>query len=131
MTDFFSKIFTQETLCKIFPENRADDFFEAMYGDINDGAYDIVLEFRIGNETQLVFEFRLIQRPDKCLVCNLTYGLPNVFLKHPVININAIVADIGNLINETYKINDWKIGATLEKSRELHVIPFTVNIKES
>ncbi len=129
MSDYFNTTFSRDTLNTIFPKNRADHFFDAMYGDASDGAYDITLEFRKGNEKQLQFEFRLTQRPGKCLVCNLTYGLPQVFMRHPVININTIISDIGGLISKTFRIKSWELGTTLEHSRELHIIPLIVELE--
>ena len=85
----FHRLFTQERLEELFPKDRADSFFEALYGDASDGAYDINLDFKESNENKLLFEFQLNQRAGKCLACNVTYGLPSVFTRHPVINIKA------------------------------------------
>lgn len=126
MTQDFQKIFTQETLLQLFPAGKANMFFEALYGDTEDGAYDISLEYNSADEESLHFEFHLNQRPGKCLVCNLTYGLPSVFSKHPIIDINGIVEKITSLLGEK-KASAWKLGATHEISRQLHVIPLTIS----
>ena len=78
-------LFTDETLKMIFPAQRADQFFEALYGDVEEGAYDISLKFKDHDPARknLIFLIELIERKGKCLVCNLTYGLPEVFSTAP------------------------------------------------
>jgi hypothetical protein len=76
----------------------------------------------------LTLEFHLTQRPGKCLACNLTYGLPTVFSKHPVINIKEIVKKIEPLLKEDKKCTSWELGKTVEISRELHIIPLLISI---
>jgi hypothetical protein len=122
----FDKLFSKENLTRIFPNNRADKFFDALYGDSSEGAYDIRLVFggHAGNE--LRFEFHLTQRPGKCLVCNLTYGLPQVFSRHPVIDVRGVVEKIGQMMDGHGKVVEWKLGNTREISKNLHVIPLTV-----
>jgi hypothetical protein len=113
-------------LAEIFPNHRADLFFDALYGDSSEGAYDIRLVFVKQTGNNLLFEFHLTQRPGKCLACNLTYGLPQVFSRHPVIDVKGVVGKIGQLMNGQGKIVEWKLGSTKEISRSLHVIPLTV-----
>jgi hypothetical protein len=122
----FDNIFTPETLKEIFPENRADWFFETLYGDSSEGAYDIKLVFIKHVDNTLLFDFHLTPRPGKCLACNLTYGLPNVFSRHPVIDVKGIVHQIEMHLNGQAICKDWKIGDTREISKNLHVIPLTV-----
>ena len=115
----------------IFPENKADNFFAALYGDAEDGAYNISLKYKDYKDSTLTLEFNLSQRPGKCLVCNLTYGLPTVFSKHPIININEIVNKIEKLFTqkkEDKKCVSWELGRTMEISRELHIIPLIISI---
>ena len=83
----FEQLFTQRALRELFPRDRADLFFEGLYGDSSEGAYDINLVFKGQDRDTLEFEFQLEQRPGKCLACNLTYGLPEVFSRHPMIDI--------------------------------------------
>ena len=120
------KVFTEDMLNKLFPAHRADRFFEAMYGDTSEGAYDIQLRFHEYRNDTLEFHFNLHQRPGKCLVCNLTYGLPQVFSRHPIINIKGLVKDIEDAINHTAHCDRWELGQTREVSSQLHVIPLTV-----
>ncbi len=122
----YSGIFTQEKLDAIFPKDRADNFFDALYGDMSEGAYDIGLVFRDATEDRIEFEFHLRQRPGKCLACNLTYGLPEVFTRHPIINIKGLVKEIDQLLNGQATCSDWQIGATREVSAELHILPISI-----
>ncbi len=123
---FMNEIFSQDTLKKLFPADRADRFFDALFGDAREGAFDIHLEFKAYNENKLEFEFHLKQRPGKCLACHLTYGLPQVFLRHPVINIKGLVQEIDRLLDGKAKCGEWQLGVTREISRKLHVLPLTV-----
>jgi hypothetical protein len=128
--DRFSAIFTPEVLASLFPEDRADMFFEALFGDASDGAYDIELAYNSSDNGTLEFELRMIQRPGKCLGCHLTYGLPEVFSRHPVINIRGLVNEIGKLLNGNGRMEAWRLGATRELSRELHVIPLSISLAD-
>ena len=40
----FDSILTQEFLDELLPPERSDQFFDALYGDASEGAYDIRLE---------------------------------------------------------------------------------------
>ena len=121
--DHFSDVFTTEALEKIFPHDRADAFFEALYGDAKDGAYDIRLAFNRAEENTLHFDFLLSQRPGRCLACNLTHGLPIVFERHPIINLNGIARQIEALLENGTTCTGWKVGHTQEHSRQLHTLP--------
>jgi len=116
-------LFTKERLKKIFPADRADSFFEALYGDASEGAYDISLEFSKIENNSLIFEFHLKQRPGKCLACNLTYGLPTVFSRHPVINLDGIAAEINVLLDGKATCTGWNVKHTKEVNRSLHLLP--------
>lgn len=120
-----ANIFTREVLDEIFPSNRADNFFEALYGDASEGAYDISLEFKGVEKNKLLFEFQLKQRAGKCLACNLTYGLPTVFERHPIINLKGLAKNIENILNGEFSCASWQVGTTQEKSRKLHVLPIS------
>ena len=118
-------IFTREKLDTIFPADRANNFFDALYGDASEGAYDISLEYKGIKEDQLLFEFHLKQRPGKCLACNLTYGLPTVFERHPVINLDGVAQEIINALPGAYQCDAWKVGRTKEVNRQLHILPIS------
>ena len=127
-TDTFRSLFTSETLAELFPTDLSGQFFEALYGDAEDGAYDISLVFAGADEKALEFELHLTQRPNKCLVCSLTYGLPEVFSRHPLINIKGLVEKIDAVLGEEAHCADWHIGRTRELSRALHVVPLSISL---
>jgi hypothetical protein len=121
-------IFKRPLLDEIFPPNRADRFFDALLGDASEGAYDIALAFVGETDDQIDFEFKLKQRPGKCLACNLTYGLPEVFMRHPVIDVAGVVRQIDSFMNNGKKCGEWTLGRTREVSRDTHVLPLTVKL---
>ncbi|MDA8163997.1 MAG: pancreas/duodenum homeobox protein 1 [Desulfobacteraceae bacterium] len=120
------QIFTPEVLAGIFPPERADQFFEALFGDASEGAYDITLVFRECREAEnrLQFELQLHERPGKCLACNLTYGLPEVFSRHPLLDFKGVARELAARLGATCK--EWRLGTTQSRSRQLHVVPFTI-----
>ena len=122
----FDQVFTQNYLDTLLPRQVSDRFFEALYGDISDGAYDIRLEFISASEKRIVLAFNLTKRPGKCLVCSLTYGLPNVFSRHPLININNMVK---KMEEKGVRVKSWRLGDTEEDSASLHIIPFYLDLK--
>ncbi len=65
-------------MSNLFPKDRTNDFFEALFGDAEEGSYDISLAYAGDNGNTVNFELQLRQRPGCCLACNLTYGLPQV-----------------------------------------------------
>ena len=121
--------FTREVLDELMPVQKSDQFFEALLGDAAEGAYDIGLEFTGFRQGRLEFAFRLSRRPDKCLVCSLTYGLPNVFSRHPVIDIKGIVDRIETLLGPEVACTGWRLGRTSEVSPDLHTIPLTIDVE--
>ncbi|CAN2040274.1 Pancreas/duodenum homeobox protein 1 [Candidatus Magnetomoraceae bacterium gMMP-15] len=127
----FHEIFTEYTMEDLFPgKDRTDLFFDALFGDTMEGAYDISLKFKEYTKNELQFEFHLTSRPGRCLACMLTLGLPEVFAVHPVIHLNGLLQDIKDLLKGKVKCAHWKIGSTHEISRDLHIIPFTVFLEE-
>jgi len=123
-------LFTKDALNQLLPPERSDEFFEALYGDPDEGAYDISLAFRDYDNTgeKLIFELQLQERPGKCLACNLTYGLPEVFTRHPLINLNGIVKGIEALLGGTAECKSWELGHTRTPRNNLHVIPLTIQL---
>lgn len=109
---------------ELFPKERADQFFEALYGDSSEGAYDIQLIFKGIKDSAIMLEFHLKQRPGKCLACSLTYGLPQVFERHPIINIKGLAKELGDRLGKGIK--GYRLGHTREISNTLHIIPFEV-----
>lgn len=125
----FKKLFAPDILNQLFPKDRSDQFFDALYGDAEEGAYDISLEFIDSRENRLEFMLCLTQRPGKCITCSLTYGLPEVFTRHPIININGLVQNIETLLDGRARYVDWQLGSTQEVSNEIHFIPFIINLE--
>jgi hypothetical protein len=128
-TKGFDKLFVPDVLKQLFPKDRSDQFFDALYGDVEEGAYDISLEFIGSRGNRLEFMLRLTQRPGKCITCSLTYGLPEVFTRHPIINIKGLVQNIGALLDSSGQVADWQLGPTEEVSDVVHVIPFVINLE--
>ena len=120
-------VFTRAKLDELFPPERSDEFFDAMYGDAAEGTYDIRLVFRAAESGALNFAFELHQRPGKCLACNLTYGLPQVFTRHPLINLKKLAAELAALMNWNAEGLDVTLGRTQESSPELHFIPLRIH----
>jgi hypothetical protein len=126
--DQFKNRFPAEVTDRIFSADRTDRFFDALYGDAQEGAYDIRLVFSGNSADKLYFEFQLNQRPDKCLACHLTYGLPKVFARHPVIDISSVVKAIERHLGGYYRCRGWELGNTLEVSTTRHVIPLMISL---
>ncbi|MCP4681442.1 MAG: pancreas/duodenum homeobox protein 1 [Desulfobacterales bacterium] len=127
----YDDLFTDDVLKKLFPGNRADKYFDALFGDSTEGAFDISLGYDGHDQNRLQFELRLRQRPRKCLACNLTYGLPRVFSRHPVINVKGLIEDIDKILGRQVKCTDWRLGRTQEISNELHIIPLFVSLEKT
>lgn len=124
----YAEIFSLEWADKVFPPTRADDFFEALFGGAEDGAYDISLRFvRVLGDT-CEFAFDLKQRPGSCLICNLTYGLPQVFARHPVINVKGVAGAVAEALGKDPSTVKWELKPTREESSALHYIPFIITI---
>ncbi|HDO31062.1 MAG TPA: pancreas/duodenum homeobox protein 1 [Desulfobacteraceae bacterium] len=123
-------IFSEDTLETLFPAQRTNDFFEALFGDADEGAYDIKLSFQEYDEgaSMLRFYLDLYERPGCCLVCSLTHGLPEVFSRHPVIDIKGLVADIEQQLDGRVRCVDWKLGTTQQRGKSLHSIPLNIFI---
>ena len=126
------QIFTDTVLRQLFPPERSNEFFDALFGDASEGAYDITLTFAGYDQRQNTLEFHLNlhERPGRCLACNLTYGLPDVFSRHPIINIKGLVAEIDRLLGGEMVCGTWQLGRTEQKGRSLHVIPLQIQLKK-
>lgn len=128
-TNSFDDLFRTDVLKQLFPKERSDQFFDALYGDAQEGAYDISLEFIGFRENRLEFMLRLTQRPGKCITCSLTYGLPEVFTRHPIINIKGLVQNIEALLGGKSRCVAWQLGPTQEVSNDVHIIPLGITLK--
>ena len=113
-------------LKEIFPSERTDAFFDALFGGAEEGAYDISLVVRYVQSQKAHLAFELQQRPGKCLVCNLTYGLPDVFQRHPVLDVAGVVRGIAERLGWPFDAISWKLLPTETITNELHAIPLIV-----
>lgn len=130
-SDTFSTILTKDTLEKMFPKERSNEFFDALFGDASEGSYDIELGYRGMQNDTLVMDLLLHERPNCCLACNLTQGLPQVFSRHPIINVDGVVKEIDALLGEEYTCASWSLGYTEQQSSSLHIIPIKIELQKN
>lgn len=128
--DIYQEIFTDSVLSSMFSSERANDFFDALYGDIEEGAYDISLAFEgfIPAQNSLQFMLNLTERPGKCLACHLTHGLPEVFSRHPIINIAGLVKLIDEQLGDTASCGEWHLDSTKTISSKLYAVPLLIKL---
>jgi hypothetical protein len=81
-------------------------------------------------QNRLFFEIQLHERPGKCLACNLTYGLPQVFSRHPLINIQGLVEKIVTLLGADIESSGWELGRTRTPAANMHTIPLTIRLRQ-
>ncbi len=117
---------SKDFLNKLMPKARSDEFFDAIYGDAEEGAYDIKLVLKQQEEKSVTLCFQLHQRPDKCLVCSLTYGLPQVFKRHPLINTAGIVKEVATALGWDPASCTFELGPTKERSSKMHSIDLII-----
>ena len=125
-------LFTDEVLAELFPVERSNDFFEALFGDASEGAYDIKLSYYDYDENSQTLQFNLDlhERPGSCLVCSLTYGLPEVFSRHPIVNIKGLVSEIENKLAGIASCSDWKLESTKQQEKSMHSSPLSIRLVE-
>ena len=128
-TSKIDALFTEEILKQLFPEDRTNEFFEALLGDADEGAYEIALGYGGVKANTLIMELKLHERPGCCLACNLTQGLPQVFSRHPIINVSGIVADVDTLLGDLASCKEWSLGYTEQRQKEMHIIPITITLE--
>ena len=126
LNDLFTKIVLEDLL----PSQLSNGFFEALYGDAAEGAYNISLSFINYDSGRkiLSFELQLHERPGKCLACNLTYGLPDVFSRHPLLHIKGMVEKIETLLGGDAKCISWELGRTQTPAASMHAIPLIIQL---
>lgn len=129
-TASFDTLFSSENLRHIFPPERTNAFFEALFGDADEGAYDIRLAYKGTDGRTISMELQLLERPGCCLACNLTQGLPTVFSRHPVINVAGIVEEVDKLLAGQARCVDWSLGYTKQDRSNLHSIPLTIFLEK-
>lgn len=123
-----SAIFTNDWTSSVFPPERTDEFFEALFGGAEEGAYDISLRFVEQRGNVYEFAFHLSQRPGRCLACNLTYGLPQVFARHPILNVKGVAEAVAAALGKAPADVSWKLSSTREISSALHVLPLLISV---
>jgi hypothetical protein len=123
-----AEIFSDEWAGKVFPPERTDAFFAALFGGAEEGAYDISLRFVEARGDAYTFAFDLRRREGKCLVCSLTYGLPQVFARHPVLDVKGVAQAVALALGKDPAAVRWEMKPTREESGSLHWIPFVVNV---
>lgn len=118
----------QKKLDEIFPASIADEFFDAIYGGAEEGAYDIALvcQGASGDEAHMAFELR--RRPGKCLRCSLTSGLPPVFERHRLLNLSGLAQKVAAELGWAQGA-DWRVAPVREISEDLHILPFELRKK--
>ena len=126
--DTISSILNKEALARIFPKERSNEFFDALFGDASEGSYDIELGYRGVDKKTLTMDILLHERPNCCLACNLTQGLPQVFSRHPIIDIKGVVREIDALLGDAASCGEWKLGYTEQQQSNLHVIPLHITL---
>lgn len=126
--DNFDLLF-DSTVCRaLLPPEKTDNFFDALFGDATEGSYDIEMTYGGCAGDHLQFNILLHERPGHCLACNLTQGLPEVFTRHPIIDVAGIVEKVDEMLGPQGKASDWKLGATQQKSQSLHLIPLIIEL---
>jgi len=125
--DPLAPLFSSQTCATLLPPSRANEFFEALLGDAEEGAFDLALEYVGTQGSTLHFDILLTERPGHCLACNLTYGLPQVFTRHPVLDIEGLVKKVDAILGKQGGVGAWQLGSTSQRSRSLHVIPLTID----
>jgi hypothetical protein len=130
-TDSLKTLFSDRNLQEIFPPERTDAFFEALFGDADEGAYDIRLAYVGSDGRTISMELQLLERPGHCLACNLTQGLPTVFSRHPIINVAGIVKEVDKLLAGQARCVDWSLGYTKQNTRNIHSIPLTIILEKN
>jgi hypothetical protein len=127
-TKTIDALFTPEALQQLFPKERSNEFFDALFGDASEGAYDIELAYNGTDGKNITLELRLHERPGCCLACNLTQGLPQVFTRHPVINVAGLVEAVDKMLAGQAKCRGWSLGRTEQRRKEMHLIPLIIEL---
>ncbi len=115
---------------KLFPPGRDNEFFEALYGGAEEGAFDIRLKAEgfDNKASRLLLVFELKERAGKCMACSLTYGLPPVFERHPVINMAGMMKEIDKALSPDWRVSQWQLGTTTTMAPKVNIIPVTVEL---
>ena len=127
-------VFTDSALtAELFPPERTNEFFDALFGDPDEGAYNISLRYGGSRDGGRVLSFflDLHQRPGKCLACNLTSGLPEVFRRHPVIDIEGLAKAVAERLGPNVACSGWELGRTRQEEPTRYCIPLDITVTEA
>lgn len=124
------KMMDDAFLASLFPPGRDNEFFDALYGGSEDGAFDIRLVFQGVNEArdEIILAYKLTERPGKCMACSLTTGLPPVFRRHPMINIKGIAEKVAERIGDGWQLKDCDVGHTTPYAPKVNIIPLFIRV---
>ena len=125
-----SKVLDKAFLESVFPPERTEAFFDALFGGAEEGAYDIVLVCRSEGEGKAELAFELHQRPGKCLACNLTYGLPQVFQRHPILNVAGVARAVAEKLGWPIFVKPANAGSSvgISKARDMAELEAAVDL---
>ncbi len=120
---------SEEKVKGLLPREQIEAFFEAFYFG-EEPAYDLELGLGVFDPERKILrlELRLKARPGRCLACNLTWGLPEVFKRHPALNLAGVVSRLEALLPEGLKVAGWDLGPTEEVGEDLHIVPLMVRL---
>ncbi len=65
------------------------------------------------------------------MACNLTYGLPQVFERHPVINLRGVVHAIEGRLKSIWKVVGWETGSTQVVDPRVNIIPVFIRLERT
>ena len=132
-TEKLATMFNDNVLANLFPAEKSNQFFDALFGDASEGAYDIKLSYGgyDASGSKLQFNLDLYERPGCCLACNMTYGLPQVFSRHPIINIQGLVNEILKMLSDNARCDSWSLGNTIPQDKGKHCIPLYISLAKS
>ncbi len=119
------KLLGPETLNELLPRQNVESFFESFYFG-EEPAYDLSLGFGGISGDLLRLELLLKARPGQCLACNLTWGLPEVMAKHPMLDLAGMIKRLEEKL--AVNVASWELGPTEERGADLHVIPILVRL---
>ncbi len=122
----------EQKIKTFLPSERVQEFFEAFYFG-EEPAYDLELGLRDWEPQKglITLELLLKARPGQCLACNLTSGLPDVFKRHPILNLAQVAEDVVRELGDGYELESWELGWTEQINRDLHVVPFIIRLKRT
>ena len=98
------------------------------------GMMDYVGKLDVRQAEQVTMACRAVVRTARrnemtVVYLRMTYGLPAVFARHPMIDLNGLINAIGQILNTPDSSLRGHLGQTEARSSRLHLIPLTVSIQ--